>query len=76
MVAVQLSRVSTTAVVGMETLDLQLAGQEEDIGLAIEEARGVEEVLVVDIAELEEAVEAYNTAEELEVELTVEIAVV
>lgn len=76
MVAVQLSRVSTTAVVGMETLDLQLAGQEEDIGLAIEEARGVEEVLVVDISELEEAVESYNAAEELEVELTVEIAVV
>jgi hypothetical protein len=76
LVAVQLSRVSTTAVVGMETLDLQLAGQEEDIGLAIEEARGVEEVLVVDISELEEAVESYNAAEELEVELTVEIAVV
>ena len=55
---------------------MQLAGQEQDIGLAIEEARGVEEVLVVDIAELEEAVESYNTAEELEVELTVEIAVV
>jgi len=76
LVAVQLSRVSTTAVVGMETLDLQLAGQEDDIGLAIEEARGVEEVLVVDISELEEAVESYNAAEELEVELTVEIAVV